>query len=264
MSMTDRSMSNFVKEWRKFSPDIVFGHSHSIYIFAKYLLENNITDMRPIGIISTSMMLISEERKAIEDAFGCKVTDRYGCEEVGLIACECEAHNGMHMVTEQAYVEFLNEDGNPAKEGELAKIVVTDLCNKGMPFIRYMVEDVGIYSNRKCSCGREYPIMEKVIGRVADFLTKKDGTLVAGVSIVERTLTAIDGIEQMQIVQEEVDRIIVNYVKSTDHTSDTLKLLEDEMESIFGPDVSFEYRMVELIEQDPSGKYRFAINNING
>src|SRR5207253_7378470 len=67
-----------------------------------------------------------------------------------------------------------------------------------MPFIRYRIEDVGVPSDRRCSCGRGLPLMERVTGRVADYLKRRDGSMVAGVSLVERTLTAIPGLERSE------------------------------------------------------------------
>ncbi len=201
IDLNERSLGEFVVAWRRERPEVLYGHSHSLYMLARYLLEQGIHDLRPRAIISTSMMLLAQERAVIEQAFAGKVTDRYGCEEVGLIACECERHAGMHLDIEHLYIEFLREDGSPAATGEEGAIVLTDLYNRGMPFIRYRIEDVGVPSARECPCGRGLPLMERVTGRVADYLKRRDGSLVAGVSLVERTLTAIPGIEQLQIVQ---------------------------------------------------------------
>src|SRR5690606_38465205 len=90
MNLNHESMGAFVDRWREFRPEMIFGHAHSIFIFAQYLIENCILDLRPKGIIATSMMLLDHERQIIEQAFGAKVTNRYGCEEVGLIGVECE------------------------------------------------------------------------------------------------------------------------------------------------------------------------------
>src|SRR5262249_55172685 len=160
-------------------------HSHSLFMLARYVCEQKIVDLRPVGIISTSMMLLPSERAVIETAFGCKVTDRYGCEEVGLIGCECERHRGFHLDIEHLFIEFLRPDGAEAAPGEEGAIVVTDLYNHGMPFIRYRIEDVGVPTDRLCECGRGLPLMERVTGRVADYLKRQDGSLVAGVSLVE-------------------------------------------------------------------------------
>jgi Coenzyme F390 synthetase len=150
-------------------------------------------------------MLLENERKVIESVFGAPVTNRYGCEEVGLIASECEIHQGLHLNAEHVLVEFIREDGAPAAPGEEGSIVLTDFMNRGMPLIRYAVGDMGVPSDRKCECGRGLPLMERLTGRTADSLKRRDGSRVAGISLVEKTLTAFPGIGQLQIIQEGLE-----------------------------------------------------------
>lgn len=259
MNLDPKSMNEFVANWRCFKPEMIFGHSHSIYIFAKHLLSNCIQDLRPQGIVATSMMLLDHERAVIEEAFQCKVSNRYGCEEVGLIGVECEQHQGMHINAAHIILECLDENNNPVPYGSPGKLVITDLNNYGMPLIRYRVEDMGVLSERQCTCGRTTPILERLEGRIADFLKKIDGGQVAGVSLVERTLTKIPGIEQMQLVQEKIDEIIINRVKGPEYTDNTDKSLLEEFRIVFGENVSFDIRDTDKIPQEKSGKYRFSI-----
>ena len=259
IDLNDRTIGEFITAWRRGKPEILFGHSHSLYMLAHYVLEHGIRDLRPRGIISTSMMLLANEREVIEAAFGCKVIDRYGSEEVSLIACECEQHRGLHLNIEHLYIEFLREDHTAAAPGEEGAIVITDLCNRGMPFIRYQIGDVGVPSDRRCACGRGLPLMERVTGRVADYLKRRDGSLVAGVSLVERTLTAIPGIEQMQVVQPSLDEIVLNVVRAPDFNDGTEAALLAEFRKVFGPGISIRPEYVESIAQERSGKYRFSI-----
>jgi phenylacetate-CoA ligase len=259
MDLNPTSMGRFVDQWRTFEPKVIFGHAHSIYIFAKFLLENNIATLRPLGIVATSMMLLEHERQAIETAFGCKVTNRYGCEEVGLIAVECEEHAGMHINSSHIILEALDGNDQPVAAGEPGKFVITDLNNFGMPLIRYRVEDVGVITDRQCACGRTTPMLERLEGRVADFLKKPDGGQVAGVSLVERTLTKIPGIEQMQLVQEDLLEIKINRVKGQEYTAATDTALLNEFREVFGERVQLVIQDVKKIPQEASGKYRFSI-----
>ncbi len=262
MDLNPSSMSAFVASWRKFKPEVIFGHSHSIYIFAKYLLDTQVTDLNPKGIVTTSMMLLDHERAVIEQAFNCRVTNRYGCEEVGLIAVECEQHDGMHINSPHIILECLDANDQPVAAGQPGKLVVTDLNNFGMPLIRYRVEDVGVLSNEPCACGRNTPLLKRLEGRLADFLKKIDGGQVAGVSLVERTLTKIPGIEQMQLVQEKIDEIIINRVKGNEYTAATDKELLAEFGEVFGDRVNLIINDVKKIPQEKSGKYRFSICKI--
>lgn len=262
MDINEASVRQFIDLWRRERPQVMFGHSHSLFILADYVEKFGVSDLRPRGIISTSMQLLEPERQVIERAFGCCVTNRYGCEEVSLIACECEAHNGLHLNMDHVVVEFLHDDGSQAEPGENANIVVTELINFGMPLIRYRVGDMGILSDRVCACGRGLPLMEHVTGRRADFLKRADGSRVAGVSLVERTLTAIPGIEQMQLVQDRIDTLEVRIVSDGRFDEAAARALIGEMQSVFGDETQIRLSEVAALDQTPSGKYRFSVCNV--
>jgi len=259
MRVDEQAVRTFADRWRKVKPALLYGHAHSLFLLAESLRDLKISLPAPKGILSTSMMLIPSERAVIEEVFGMKVTDRYGCEEVSLIGCECERHEGMHLNIEHLIIEFLRDDGSPAAPGEPGRIVVTDLMNRAMPFIRYEVEDVGVPSLKTCSCGRGLPLMEQVTGRVADFLIKPDGSRVAGVSLIENTLTDIPGIRQMQIVQEAIDDILLRIVPGDDCTPETSDRLLRYFQNLFGEMVRFNIENVAELKPESSGKYRFSI-----
>jgi phenylacetate-coenzyme A ligase PaaK-like adenylate-forming protein len=249
MCVSEESIEKFSHEWDRIKPTLLFGHAHSIYIVPK-------------GILSSSMMLIPHERSSIEDVLGVKVTDRYGCEEVSLIASECEMHDGLHMNIEHLFVEFIKDDGTPAQPGEYGKIIVTDLMNKAMPLIRYQVEDFGIPSTRKCSCGRGLLLMESVQGRLADFLLKKDGARVAGISLIENTLTKFAGLDQMQIIQNFYDDFTVNIVPGGAFNNEITENLESCLKNIFGQESTIKFCIIDNIKPQHGNKYRFTICNI--
>lgn len=262
MNLNEETVRDFAKRWKGAKPTLLHGHSHSLYILAQFCKALNIDYIQPKGIISTSMMLMASEREIIESVFGCKVTDLYGCEEVGLIASECEKHEGMHINIDCNYVEFVDAQSRPVEWGEDGAVLVTNLINKAMPLIRYKIEDMGIASRRTCPCGRTLPLMEEVTGRVADFLVRKDGSLVAGVSLIERTLTATPGIYQMQIIQEDLGSLILNIVRSDSYNEKTEHYLKKEFSETFGPDLNVKLNFVDNINQDQNGKYRFSISKV--
>jgi phenylacetate-CoA ligase len=258
MRINGQAVREFADEWRNRRPTLLFGHAHSLFVLAEMVDELNISDIAPKGIVATSMMLLPHERKRIEGTFGVPVTDRYGCEEVSLIGCECEVHKGLHLNIEHLFVEFLRDDGSRAEPGEPGSLVITDCMNTAMPFVRYKVEDIGVPSSRTCPCGRGLPLMERVVGRVADFLVRRDGTRVAGVSLIENTLTRIAGIDQMQIIQQEPLAFDLNIVKGAEYGPDTERGLLQYFRETF-PDAQARIRHVEEIGPEPNGKFRFSI-----
>ena len=262
MTVTDKAVLQFASDWKRVKPTLLFGHAHSLFILSQYVKRLDIKTIRPIGIISTSMMLLPNERQSIETVFKTKVTDRYGCEEVSLIGCECEQQTGMmHMNIEHLIIEFIGEAGASVKPGEVGYIVVTDLMNKAMPFVRYRVEDMGTYFEQPCSCGRGLPLMGKVAGRVADFLVKKNGERVAGISLIENTLTKMPGIDQMQIIQNSLDELDLNIVPGKEFNQSIQSDLHHYFKTMFVGS-SVKVNIVEEILPEPSGKYRFSISRI--
>ncbi len=243
-------------------PVILFGHAHSLYLFARFLEEQGLEGIHPRGIISTCMVLHEFERTVIERVFGCRVTNRYGCEEVSLIACECP-HGNMHLNCDSLIVEFIR-DGKPVPPGEPGAIVVTDLTNYGMPFIRYKVGDVGIPSTKtSCSCGCTYPIMDSLEGRVADYVVTPDGSYISGISLTENFAMHLPGVKQMQIIQEEIDYLTFRVVKGETFSEQTVADISRLAYERFGSAMRFAVEYVDSIQSESSGKYRFCISKLN-
>ncbi|QSV45044.1 phenylacetate--CoA ligase family protein [Geobacter benzoatilyticus] len=261
LKMGPDTMRAYYDTLLKKKPVILFGHAHSLYLFARFLEEKELSGIHPRGIISTCMVLHDFERQTIERVFGCRVTNRYGCEEVSLIACECPEGN-FHLNCDTLIVEFIR-DGKPVAPGEPGAIVVTDLTNYGMPFIRYKVGDVGIPSAKtSCPCGCTYPIMDSLEGRVADYVVTPDGNYISGISLTENFAMHLPGVKQMQIVQEELDHLTFRIVKGESFSEQTVADIKRLAYERFGARVRFDIEYVDSIQSESSGKYRFCISKL--
>lgn len=261
LKMDEDGMLTYYHCLKSYRPVLLFGHAHSLFLFAKFLEKRGLQDIRPKGIISTCMVLHDFERKTIEKTFNCKVTNRYGCEEVSLIASECQAHNGLHLNCDSLIVEFIR-DGKPVKPGEPGAIVVTDLTNFGMPFIRYKVGDVGIPSAKACTCGCTYPLMESLEGRVADYVITPDGNYISGISLTENFAMHLPGVKQMQIVQERLDWLVFRLVKGESFDEKTVQDIERLAHARFGDQMGWQIEYVDSIQSESSGKFRFCISKL--
>lgn len=101
--------------------------------------------------------------------------------------------------------------------------------------------------------------MESVTGRVADFLIKADGSKVAGISLIENTLTHFPGLDQMQIVQQDLTTLHISLVPGEQYSAEVLAHLGGYLGKVFGAGVNIEFSLVSEIRPEPSGKYRFSI-----
>jgi len=263
LRMDEDAMREFASESLRQKPTLYFGHAHSLYLFADFCADNGIEFHRPRGIISTAMVLHDFERKRIEEVFGVRVFNRYGCEEVSLIASECEQHQGLHINTDAVIVEIVDEKATPCAPGKQGRIIVTDIRNTAMPFIRYEVGDMGVFSEHTCSCKRTYPLLDKIAGRTADYLKAPNGDWVSGISLTENFATLIAGIDQVQIIQDSLKHLELRIVKTPTYDQKSEAEIAELIEKRFGSQMRYTVTPVEKIAPEPSGKYRFAICKID-
>jgi phenylacetate-CoA ligase len=101
-------------------------------------------------------------------------------------------------------------------------------------------------------------MLRRVVGRTADFLKRLNGSRVAGISLIENTLTRIPGIEQMQIVQDALEHIVVRIVPGADFSAAHRAELGAYFRETFAG-TTIELEDVSAISQEANGKYRFSI-----
>lgn len=258
--MTERDMLEYQRRINRYKPQLITGYPNGLSVFAEFLGEKGLSIYKPKGIICSGETLYEYQRKKIESVFGCKVFNRYGCREVGNIAQECEMQEGLHINASHVIVEVLDENGNPCKPGELGEIVVTDLDNHAFPFIRYKIGDIGIPSDKKCSCGRGLPLLESVEGRTFDIIVGTNGNLVTGNFWTILLRTYVKGIRQFQVIQEEKDKLNFKLiVDSHFDNNEKIKLIKEVREKC-GEDMKIEIDLVDRISLTKSGKLKFVIS----
>ena len=263
LDLTEESMMYFYKLLKKTSRPFIYGYAHTLFLFAKFLEEMDLMDIDAGGIISGGMVLHNWQREKVESVFHCKVINRYGCEELGLIACECNRQEGLHVNSYSKYVEILDNKGKPARPGQIGNLIITELTNYGMPFIRYKIEDMAVASEKVCSCGRTLPLIERIEGRESDFITTPDGKMISGISLTDNFGANIPGVTQLQIVQDKLDHITVRIVKDPNFTLDSVAIIGKLCREFFGDKMNFDNEFLEEIPLESSGKIRFVVSKIS-
>jgi len=259
-ALDEPAMASFTATLRRYRPRILQAYSNTLGLYARYLQGRGADDIRPQGIVCSAEVLTAENRRLIEETFGCRVFDRYGCREFAVIASECEAHDGMHVNAENLLVEVLVDDRSRSDQD--GQIVVTDLRNLAMPLIRYRINDVGRVLTRACTCPRKLPLLVISGGRSTDFLIASNGDIVSGVVIATYVATNIPGIRQIQFVQDSTTSIKIRLVKGLDWSAATAAQLQAKASHYLGSDMRFEFEFCTVIPSEKSGKYRFSICNI--
>lgn len=260
-ALDEERFGEFAHRLLRFRPTAMLGYANALAMFARFVEASSVKGIRPKGIVSSAEVLTAESRAVIERAFGCRVYDRYGSRELGIIASECEAHQGMHVNAEDLFVEVL-VDGVPRDETP-GDIVVTDLRNRVMPMIRYRTMDVGRTLLAPCTCGRGLPRIELTGGRVTDFLVATSGAKVSGIVLATYVITEIEGVGQVQFVQTRRNAVTVRIVKGAAWTDASLQKLLARVREFLGATIEIDVEYPSAIPAEASGKFRFSISSVS-
>lgn len=262
-SLSVAAMTAFQTQLLAFDPAIYIGYANAVYLYAQFLQKRGGRYHRPRGIITSAEFLAPEQRAVIESVFGCRVFDRYGSRETGLVASECGEGDAMHVADESILVEILRADGTPAAPGERGRVVVTDLLNFGMPLLRYEIRDTASPVSGACPCGRGLSRLRMAGGRVTDFLLARDGRIVSGASLTIYLIANARGIAHAQLVQETRSAIRVRVVPGEGYDRSTAEWILGELPGYFGTDMEFTVEEVADIPLAASGKHQFSVSTLD-
>ncbi|MHA1631914.1 MAG: hypothetical protein ACTSXC_03775, partial [Candidatus Freyarchaeota archaeon] len=128
--------------------------------------------------------------------------------------------------------------------------------------------DLGTPSEeRDCPCGRTFPLMKVVEGRVNDVVVLPDGRVMSSVTFITGMyqLSFFKNIEKFRVVQKRVDSFKF-MVKLSDSGLD-LEAAEKELKTCFKTlfnvdEVDFELEFVDDIPLDKSGKFRVVVSEV--
>ncbi|MCB9362522.1 phenylacetate--CoA ligase family protein [Candidatus Woesearchaeota archaeon] len=242
-------------------PRVLDGYSSSIKALAYELRKKRHPKIRPEVVFGTGELLDSKTRELVEEAFGVKMIDLFGCLEMNRTAWECSRHEGYHMDVDSVVMEFLDTDGRPVKYGEKGEIVYTNLFNYAMPFIRYKIGDIGIPSKHVCSCGRGLPMMELVEGRTDDFVVDKKGgyhSPMIWTVVFKRT----PQVAHYQVIQDTKGALDISVIPGDDYDDAVEKDLRKRIQETVGKDFTFTIAKVKEFKRSRSGKVRAVISKV--
>ena len=202
------------------------GFPTAVYAFAKYIEEKHGT--LPLKATFTSAEYLQDyQRKQIEKAFCTNHIDAYGCGDGMGGANQCERTKGYHANIETSILEVIDPAGQDCKPGEEGEIVLTSLHDFAMPLIRYTPGDVAIVGTEPCSCGRNLPVLDKIVGRTSDLINLPNGRTLNGIAIPFADWA--DKIEKFQLWHTKPDEVVLKIIPKDVLTKQDMKHMTEIM-----------------------------------
>jgi phenylacetate-CoA ligase len=129
-------------------------------------------------------------RLRLEEEWGADVYDHIGGTEPGGWAGMCSQKQGMHVIEPYYLHEMVDLEtmSKPVPSGVKGVAVITPLCRRCIPLIRFNLKDVMVKREDFCPCGRTSIRVDQIGGRVDD-LRKIRGVFFSP-SVVEEVIRA--------------------------------------------------------------------------
>ncbi len=257
--MNEEDMRKYCKFINLFKPKYISGYTGCLYEICQFAEKEEFELFTPKLVISAAETLRKEVRQKIENVFGTKLYDSYGSREAACIAGECK-YGLMHTFSFNNYVEILDKNNLPVKEGEEGKVIVTNLHNYSMPLIRYEIGDMAVLGPKNCKCGSPLPPLKKITGRITDHFKLKDGTMVSAEFFIHLIGVVCNKgkIIKFQVIQEDYKKIKILAVLKENISYTERKDIDDKIKIVMGKDCKINWEFVEDIPKTKSGKYIYT------
>lgn len=248
-----------VRSLAAFQPYVLESYASILLMLASVVESNpDLPKIRPGFIVSFGEILTPAAREQLRKVFGCDVYDRYGIEEMSVVACECREHNGQHVHSESIIAEVVDEQGRRVSEGEYGRIVLTDLTNTSMPFIRYETGDYGRMTWEQCPCGLKTPRVW-FEGRYAAFIVIT-GKTIHHLEFDAALDTFMHVIRQYQIAKVSGSAIEIRITPGDQYMPHDERRILSAIRPLVGDEVQLELRIMDEIPVTPRGKCKILVD----
>jgi phenylacetate-CoA ligase len=253
--MTWSNLSAYVDELRRRKPPWFHGYPSLLALLAAYLIESNSDLGYSVRWVTTGAEnLLPQQAQLIERAFGTKPIQHYGLTEGVANISECEL-GALHVDEDFAAVEFI-----PLGDDGIHRLVGTNFSNPATPLVRYESQDlVTLQEGSSCRCGRPGRVVERIDGRLEDYVLLRNG---AHVGRMDHVFKDMVNIVEAQIHQVKPGELTIRVVRGEQYGEADEHLLRRETAKRVGDDTAVEIEYVNALPRTSTGKLRLVVSEI--
>jgi len=233
------------------------GYTTAIYLLANYIQQHNVPIKKYAYILTTAETLQDYQRDIIDRNLG-KVYDLYGCSEIEGIAHECRLCGNYHVIDPRVIVELDKE--NPNQDGS-CPIIVTELDNTVMPFIRYKIGDLAVPVEHN-DCSIPFTALKRISGRVSDIISVPGGgNLVVASFFGAALLKKLEKkINQYQVIKVSEDKIILKLAITEKFGPADEAVINEYLAEYLKGKINHQIETVSEIPPAANGKFKLLVD----
>jgi phenylacetate-CoA ligase len=247
---------DYVDGMKRNGVEYMTGYAMSNFFLARFIKECGLAVPVMKAVITSSEKLTPEMRTLFHEVYQCKTFDGWSGVEACALVSECE-QGTLHVSPDVGIIEILDDQGQPVKPGEVGEVYCTGLLNFDQPLIRYQIGDRMRLGKEPCSCGRQMPVIDEIVGRVEDTVIGPDGREVVRFHGI---FVGLKSVVEAQVIQWERDRFEIKVVADQDIPGEEIKMITDRMASQLGA-IRLDIVRVSDIPR-ANGKFKAVISHV--
>lgn len=254
-NMGDESLQGICDKIKKQKIQVLVSYSSALTALTGYIKRKHVDIAKwdVEMVFSMGEALPQATYDAVKEIFGFAPVRSYGNNENGFIAIQLNEEDRYTVDLYNFYIEILKLDcDEPAKPGELGRIVVTDYYNKAFPMIRYDTGDTGIYQECHDQQGRKHGYFTEIYGRRGSMMYNCAGEPLS-IHVFMNVLINLEGIvHQAKCIQWEKKRYEILLNADRDRVDEAAVV--DSYRRYLGEEAQIDVTYVDEIPVQASGK----------
>ncbi|MBW1938536.1 MAG: phenylacetate--CoA ligase family protein [Deltaproteobacteria bacterium] len=260
------TIEKYVKAIDQIEPCYLHGYSSTMYQLASLMEKAGLRFRNALrAVFCGSEKLFPYQQELIEKVFSCRVYSWYGHSECLALGGECEHSRSLHFYPQYGYVEMIPTGIKNASGKEIYEIVATGFNNYVMPLIRYRTGDYAVLSDEnKCSCGRNYLLVDEVVGREQEFVVDVQGELVSATLLIfGQHLPVFAGLDGLYLKQKKPGKITIFMKKNVAFNDDDFSEMKSNITDLLGDRFEVIYEFTDKIPRSSIGKARLVKRDLD-
>lgn len=241
---------------REIRPEVLWAYPNSLRTLLRHA-GSLAAVVRPRLLITAAEPLDDVLRRQLAGDGGPGLRNFYGAVEAGRIAWQCAAGEGLHVNTDCAILELVDDVEVP---GAGRSVVITNLNSHAMPIIRYRLGDLAEMIEGPCPCGAPLPRMRPPVGREWDAIELPSGRVLSPWGF-NSFLRGIGELRQFRVVQPAVDRLVLQLRFASPPAPAAVDTLREQVARHLGEPMRLEVERVEAFDDGP-GKFRTFVSHV--
>jgi len=251
----DQCVGAVIDKLQRYAPAMMQAYPSTAYTLAQQLQRRGMSLCVPF-LFTASEPLYPHQQELIRERLAGRIMDMYGMAERVAFATQCE-YGSMHLNPDYSHVEILDDYGEPT-DG-YGHIVGTTLHNLAMPLVRYRLSDRTRWRHGHCACGRPFPMIEPVTGKLEDRITGGDGMEVSP-SVLTFAFKGVENVRKSQVAQTGPGQWELRLVPDAHFSpADQDKLLHN-IRHLVDPTVQVKVVLRGDLPNTEAGKFRWVVN----